>query len=251
MGSAAIALAKPRLSDLLELVGFPSKASDREKAELASRTNELVRTVAGVIDDLVTAMVEKRTAEDFRKIRDEVFSQYFQAMRALSDLARIVIPKQTINRLSAEWFSELEADFRERGPAAFGTDLTERGIFTVWMLRKIHDLGQEVSESPVPRDQIKDREMALDFSTKAMWTRLHIDCLTKSMNAKVPIYPDVVDTIRDGLRAAVNTYAAIREWCDLRSPRSEQDFPQAEWTEEDEILLADSMHDLEQESEST
>jgi hypothetical protein len=178
-----------------------------------------------------------------------VFPQYFAAMRALGDLGRIVLPKQTVMRLSSEWFCELEADFRDLGPSAFGEDLTERGIYTVWMLRKIHDMAQEITVSlPRAEDTGKDREMAMDFAARALWTRFHVDCLTKVMRDKKSIYPEVVEDIRDGLRQAVDTYACIRQWADLRNPQKEAEIGPIEWTVDDELLLADSMRDLDRES---
>ena len=95
-------------------------------------------------------------------------------------------------------------DFREFGSSTFGSDLTERGLFTVWTLRKIYDLAKEISASPVPKEIAQeDAEKAGDLVRFALWNRFHLDCLTKSMRAKKPIYPEVVDPVRDGLRAAV------------------------------------------------
>lgn len=231
------------LAELLKLVGLPSERARAEK--IVDGANELVRTVITVIDDLVTTAIEKRTAEDFAKARTDIFPQYFAAKRALGDLARIVLPKPTIERLSAESFSELEADFRELGPSMFGSDLTDRGVFTLWTIRKIYDLAQELSASPLPKEsEAKDAEIAMEYAVAAIWTRFHVDCLAKSMHSKKPIYPEVVEPIRDGLRAAVNAYACIRKWADLRNPRPEPELGPIEWTDEDEELLADSMRDL-------
>jgi hypothetical protein len=249
-----VAIPKPDLREvlgqLLKLVGLPSKATEGDRAgEIPAQANELVRSIVTVIDDLVSVVLAMRTSADFRAARVEVFPQYFAAMRALGDLGRIVLPKQTLIRLSAEWFSELEADFRDIGPSAFGSDLTERGIFTVWTLRKIHDMAQEITVSPPhTKETGKDREMAMDFARRAIWTRFHVDCLTKAMRDKKSIYPEVVEDIRDGLRQAVDTYACIRQWADLRNPRTEPEVNPIEWTDDDELLLADSMSDLERES---
>ena len=253
MGSAAVALPSGvggfNLGDLLKLVGLPS-AKERRTENIVGAANELIRTVVTVIDDLVSASIEKRTAEDFVAARAELFPQYFVAMRALGDLGRIVLPKQTLDRLSAEWFSQLEADFRELGPSSFGADLTERGIFTVWTLRKIHDLAQEITAHPLSEEnREKNDQMAMHYATAALLTRFHVDCLANSMRGQKPIYPEVTEPIRDGLRAAVNTYACIRQWADLRNPRPEPELGPVEWTGDDERLLADSMRDLEQESD--
>jgi hypothetical protein len=247
VASASVALPKMNWAELLKIIGLPSEKEQASK--IVDGAGELVRTVVSVIDNLVTGCIEKRTAEDFRATRAEVFPQYFLAMRALGDLSKIVLPKQAIERLVAESFAEMEADFRELGPSTFGTDLTDRGMFTVWTLRKIHDLAQEiVASSSLKQNESKDNGMAMEFVTLAVWNRFHVDCLAKSMRAKKPIYPEVVEPIRDGLRAAVNAYACIRQWADLRNPKSELDLGPIEWTEDDESLLADSMRDLEKES---
>jgi hypothetical protein len=249
MGTATMALPeapKPSLAELLKDIVLPSKAAHNERlTEIAGRASELVRNIASVLDDLISAAIEQRTADDFRKAALQIFPQYYAVMRALGDIARIVIPKQTMSRLSAEWFSELESDFRNTGPSTFGADLAERGLFTAWTLRKISDLAEEVSRLPAPAgNEAADAQMAIDFAAKAFWTRLHVDCLVKAMRDNKPIYPDVVEPIRDGLRAAVNTYACIRQWVDIRNPRPEPEIEPLEWTDEDEELLADSMRDL-------
>lgn len=225
------------------LVGLPSEKE--RAAKIVDGAGEVVRNVVSVIDDLVSSAIDKRTADDFVAVRAVVYPQYFVAMRALGDIARIVIPKQTIDRLSAESFSEMEADFRELGPSAFGTDLTDRGIFTVWMLRRIHDLAQEVLNAPsLPESAPKDGDLGMEFVNLAMWNRFHVDCLIKSMRSNKPIYPGVAEPIRDGLRMAVNAYACTRKWADHRNPLPEPDLSSIEWTREDESWVADSTHDL-------
>ena len=207
--------------ELLKLVGLPSQ---RERAEKhLAETAEVVRPIVSIIDGLIMRTIEKRSAQDFESARDEVFPQYFAAMRALGDLARIVVPKHTMDRVIAESFSGLEADFREFGLSAFGADIRDRGIFTVWTLRKINDLAQEI----IPLDSSKDKDgndakIAMKFALYAIWTRFHVDCLVKSMRTKQPIYPEVLEPIRDGLRAVVDAYAWIRQAVDLRIGATEQ-----------------------------
>lgn len=247
MGCQVMALPKPTLAELLEAVVLPSRAAHHEHtAEMAGRADQLLRNIVSVIDDLISPAIEKRTAEDFANAQVLIFPQYFSAMRALGDLSRIVIPKQMIDRLSSEWFCELEANFRDLGQRTFGADLAERGIFTAWILRKIHNLAQDLGNSASPVGQeAEESQMAMDFAAKAMWTRFHVDCLSKAMRDHKPIYPDVIEPIRDGLRAAVNTYASLRQWADMRMPRVDAELDMVEWTDDDELLLLDSMRDLE------
>jgi hypothetical protein len=251
MGSVAVSLPKPKinLGDLLKVVGLPTER-ERE-TRIPDSAGDLVREVVAVIDGLISTSIEQHTAEAFCETREIVFPQYCAAVRALGDLARIVLPKHTIDRMSIESFAVMESDFRELGGATFGADLTERGLFTAWTLRKIYDLGQEISASPQPKENAKeDTELARGFVRMALWNRFHLDCLTKSMRAGKPLYPEVIDPIRDGLRAAVDAYAAIRQWADLRNPSRPEtmDFASLEWTNDDEVLLSDSMRDLDLES---
>jgi hypothetical protein len=244
---ASVPLPRPKvnLGELLKIIGLPT---ERERATRSvERSGDLIREVVSVIDDLVTTSIEQRTAEAFIKTRNDVFPHYVAAIRALGDLAAIILPKQAIERISTECFSEMEADFREYGTSAFGSDLTDRGLFTVWTLRKIHNLAKEIADFPLLENVEEDAERAMDFITAALWNRFHVDCLIKSMRAEKPIYPELVDPIRDGLRAAVNAYACIRQWADLRNPREEPVVPPIEWTTDDEILLLDSMRDLDRE----
>lgn len=250
MGCASLVLPEqvgPTPSELLEFVALPSEVENAPK-QLSGSANELVRSIASVIDGIVLRTMEERTAEGFAKARMEGFPQYFAAMVALGVLIKIAVPERDIERLRAESLSELEADFRDSGAAAFGTDLRDRGLFTVWTLRKISDLAHEVENSAVPKDILqKDNDVARKFATHAIWARFHIDCLVKSMKSRKPIFPGVVENIADGLRAAVDAYAWIRQAVGLRTPVAEPQLSPVEWTPDDELLLKDSMRDMDRE----
>jgi hypothetical protein len=245
MGSIAIAMpagvGRVSLSDVLRLVGLPSE-TERAAKKIGSG-EELIRIIVAVIDDLVLRAVEKRSAEEFRRAREEVFPQYFEAMRAFGSLIRIVVPQHAMDRLISESLSELEADFRDLGPAAFGSDMANRGTFTVWTLRKIKDLAEEIGNLGPPPGHKTDSEMAMKFAAYAVLSRFHVDCLVRSMRTGKPIYPEIREQIANGLRAAVDAYAWIRQAIDLRSPAQEPEII-IPWEEEDDYLLADSMNSL-------
>lgn len=247
MGSAAMALPKPNINvgQLLKVVGLPTERDRAAKGAVAH--GELVREIVAVIDGLITTCVDQHTATGFVKAREEMFPQYVAAVTALGSLTRIILPKQTIERISLESFSEIEADFRDLGETTIGADLTERGLFTLWTLRKIYDLAKEIETYEIPKENAKeDADKAREFVRYALWTRFHLDCLMKSTRTNRPVYPEVTEHLRDGLRAAVNTYAHIRQWADIRNPRPDVDPGPIEWTDDDQILLEDSMMDLEQ-----
>jgi len=247
MSTAAITVPAPKinLGQLLKVVGLPTER-DRAATTVGQISN-LFREVVVVIDGLVAASIDQRSSAEFVKTREEVFPQYVAAITALGSLARIVIPKQTIDRISLESFSEMEADFRDFGDSSLGSDLAERGLFTVWTIRKIYDLAKEIEASESPKENAKeDLEKAREFVRAALWNRFHVDCLIKSIRTSKPIYPGVVEHIRDGLRAAVDAYAHVRQWADIRNPRPDLDPGPIEWTGEDEAWVMDSVRDLEQ-----
>jgi hypothetical protein len=229
---------------LLKLLGIPAeKERTRKKETIPSQ--EMLRPVVSIVDDLVLLALQQRTANDFARVRQEVFPQYFAALRALGDLIRIVVPKHTIERLIAESFSEWEADFRELGASTIGADLRDRGLFTIWTLRKISDLSQQVSNLALSDGQKEaERDLAIKFAGYAVWTRFHLDCVVKSMHTKNPIYPEVVDGMVNGLRAAVDAYAWMRQAVDLRDASPEPELTPIPWDEDDELLLADSMRTI-------
>lgn len=206
--------------NLLRLVGLPSEA-DRASSKCTPRAEELIRSVVGVIDVLVGRAMEARTPDEFSMVLREVFPKYFSAMRALGDLIRIIMPANDLERLMSDSLCELEADFRDLGPAAFGSDLSNRGTFTIWTLRKIKDLAQEISKSTPATDRVAEVESFSKFAVNAIWSRFHVDCLIRSMKTQSPLYPELRTPMVNGLRAAVDAYSWIRQAIDLRTATPE------------------------------
>lgn len=223
---------------LLETVALPSKKEHAAK-QLSGSASDLVTSVVSIIDEMILSLLEKRTAEEFEQARDLAFPQYLSAMVALSALVKLAVPKPVFDRIVAESLSEQEADFGEHGAAIFGNELRNRGLFTVWTLRKISDLADKVREAQ--EKKVGSEELVKKFVASAVYARFHLDCLLKSIHAKRPIFPEIVDPLAEGLRSAVNAYALMRQMVD--TPQLEPSFS-VEWTEEDEVWLKDSMSDL-------
>lgn len=229
------------IGEQFSFLRFPSKRSARQ---ISVSTEELLKNIADIHNQIIFGVIEKRTATEFRAARDEAFPKYLHLMRAVSDLARVLIPPQVLERLANESFSELESDFREHGDL-FGSAVRDQAIFTVWTFRKISSLVRQVPASGVSVcDRGKDIDLNSKFVPHALWTRFHLDCLTISMHSHKPIYPDVRDVIADGLRAAVNAYAWAKQGFELRNPVVEPLLAQYEWDDEDTELMDSSMSDL-------
>jgi hypothetical protein len=247
MGASAC-LAMPKdlgainVSDLLAL---PTLPSDRSAKHLSVSAEELIRNIASVADELVVCAIEKRTAADFIAKRNEVFHQYFDAVRSFSDLARIIVPKHVLEILAAESLSQMEGEFREHGLDTFGAAVRDQAIFTIWTMRKINDVCRKINSSKLsPELADADIEPRTHYAFTAVAARFHLDCLVKSMHFRQPIYPDVLNVVIDGLRNAVNAYVWAVRGLNLRSPKSESQIASVEWDDEDQALLNEATHDM-------
>jgi len=219
------------------MVAFPSEQSAKQ---LPGATVEAVKSILAIMDQITTGVIEKRTAADFVEARREAYPVYFRLMLALGSLAQAVVPRSLMDRLTGEAFCEMEADLRDRGLSAFGAEVRDQAVFTVWTLRRTSEVCEQIHKSGPPVDKEADASFAENYLTMSMWTRFHVDCLIKSMDSGRPLYPGVLAQMIDGLRAAVNAYAWARRGLALRVRESDPHLAPIEWDAEDEDLLADS-----------
>jgi hypothetical protein len=240
-------LESPASSAGIRLLGLPAEQS--AKKQLSGSADEVVKTIASVLEQLFVVAIDKRTAQEFLAVKAEVFPKYMQVVVSLAAIVSATVPPAVISRLTAESFSELEADIREHALAAFGADMRDRAMFTVWTLRKIAELlplmvGKTVAEE----DGKKEKEFLASFLVHALSARFNIDCLRVAMRSNRTIYPEVLPAVDDGLRSVVDAYAWIRQAVDLYAPQIEPELARLEPDEEDKELLEESMYDMDHEA---
>src|SRR5882672_6860010 len=131
-------LATAANSEGIRLLGLPAEKSAEK--QLPGSADEVVKTIASLLDQMVMSAIDQRTAQEFVSVQAEVFPKYVQLVVSLAAIVSTIVPSPVLSRLTAESFSELEADIREHALAAFGAEMRERALFTVWTLRKIADL---------------------------------------------------------------------------------------------------------------
>jgi hypothetical protein len=237
---APIARAK---EDNLAFLAFPA----RHAAEQVTGTeNELFTAIQTILHQTLADVCTKSTAEEFCASRNEAFPKYVQIMTSLAGLVSAVVPGNVINRLTYESFSEMEANFRSEGAGAFGQYVKDQAMFTVWTLRKINDLAKGGRLRCPPRKSLipADRELAENFVGCVLYSRFHLDCLQMSLHTEKALYPEVLESISDGLRTLVNAYAYIRQASDLRSSLNEEEPIHIDFDEEEQELLSLSMRDV-------
>jgi hypothetical protein len=233
------------LNEVLPFVGLPNKKSSQE---LPGNTNDLFRQIIALINELLLRTIVKPTAQEFDAERTKVFSDVRKVVRAMSNIARVTIPRSTINRLAWESFEEMEAELTEHGLKHFGQTARDQAIFTIWTFRRISRLQKKIAEAAPLRtdeEQEKDRELAMQFTFYADWAQFHLECLFAAMRARKSIQPEVLGEVCEGLRAAVNAYGFISQGINIRSLSDTKDITlPAEWTPTDEVLLQQSMDDM-------
>jgi hypothetical protein len=234
------------IRQLLGFIGLPSKAATKELPESAV---QVLYGVKEVLDGLLLRAIARRTRAEFDTTRDEVFGDYFAATLSLSKLASVIIPPATVERLTWESFSELEADLKHQGLTRFGANARDQALFTVWTMRKTKALAQQITGAPELSAELKpqDEKIITEFVFCSAWSQFHFDCLVASMRFDQPIHPEVLDEISDGLRAAVNAYGLISQGLDLRLKSTEPTIAPPVWDEEGQELLGSSMREMESE----
>ena len=232
----------PGIDDGVGLLGLPAEQS--AKRRLSGSADEVVKTLSTVLDELVLEVIEKRTASEFRDASSAAFPKYAKLVLSYAQIVATIVPPQVLDRLTAESFSEFEAEIREHGVQAFGATMRDRAVFTVWTLRKIASLLQLLATNDVTATEHgKDKDFLMNFLVHALRARFNVDCLRASVRTGRPIYPDALEVIDDGLCSAVNAYAWIKQAVDLRFPSDESLVLPDYWTTDDDALLEESMRE--------
>jgi hypothetical protein len=232
-----------RDQDRLAFLALPAK---RASEQVTGTANDLFIAIQKILNQILNEVCGQRTAEEFCAIRDLYFPQYMQVMKALGHLVQTVVPSNVIDRLCYESMSEMEASFREDGRAAFGQEMSDQALFTVWTLRKINDLVDGIRASKEPKKSLAeaDAELRRMFVHHVLYSRFHLDCLNQSLRSGRILFPEVLDPISEGLRGLVNAYAYIRQASDLRSDRVDEEAIHIDFDDEEKELVALSMKDL-------
>jgi hypothetical protein len=235
-GLDAISVREP-----IPFVGFHSKRSAKQ---LSGSAEELVRSIATVIDQWTIGAIEKRTAAEFHAVWNEVFPSYANVMFALGKLAHALIPANVLQQVALDSLCEMEADFRDHALVAFGAAIKEQGLFTVWTIRKINDLAQQLRGEITEDDKEKEGQFASGFIYHGLRARFNLECLLTSMKRDCRIYPEVLAALSDGLRSGVDAYAWIRQAVDLRNRIEEPVLPYADMDDEDLAFVQASAYDM-------
>lgn len=221
-------------------LAFLASRSKKSAREVSAPAHEVFKGMVDATEQMLRRVIEARTEAEFRKVFEVSWPKYAAVGLALSSFAHAVVPADVIDRLTRESICELEADVRDKGLAAFGASIRDQVLFTVWTLRKISDVFAQMSAAKGE----EDAEYRANFVCYAYRAQFSLECLQMALRLNLPIYPEVMDGLQDGLRSMVNAYAWARKGLALRLPEDDSKMPTMVSDEEDDELAWSSMQDM-------
>lgn len=248
MGTAVLELPKGVCAPAeIGSLGAFFETSASQDTSLGRKEERLIHGLVSALDTYLLDAISARSAAEFCETRKDVWPKYVRGLRALQDTVRNLVPEAVIELMSREAISSLEADLQKQGEQRFGAKLADQALFTLWTLGKIRALGREIvaAGDPAPDKGQGDLALLNEYRLHSLWSQFHLDSLVAAMKFNRPLSEDVRDIVCEGLRAAVNGYAVMKDALALRIARVE-DTPAADlpWDEEDDRLLASSMRDV-------
>jgi hypothetical protein len=225
---------------------FLAARSKKPARELPLAVEEVFRGTSTALEQMMETVIETRSGQEFDALVSKIFSNYAALTIALSQITEVLAPKDAVERMTRESICELEADFRDRALAMFGSVVKEQAIFTIWTIRKIHDILPRLrSEQLIDKSkQNEDKEFGLKFTVSSLRAYFALDCLNTAMSKGRPIYPEVMDRLVDNLRSMVNAYTWARRGLALRIPRAEEPMEDMSLEAEDQHFLEAAQHNL-------
>jgi hypothetical protein len=214
-----------------------SRSKESAKA-LTPTAQEVFKGCREEIKSILLLMIAARTRDEHKRQFAEFFPKYMGLSLAISYFASAVVPQSVIERLSRESLCELEADFRDKGVAAFGTTVRSQALFTIWTLRRINEIVIKISATRLDESKKKeDIEACVHFIVTALRAKMALDCLRVGMDREIAVHPEVSEELMDDLRSMVNAYAWARKGLEIRIPSVEPELEAVPMDEEDQQLL--------------
>jgi len=247
MGSAVLEMPKNVCAPCeIGTLGAFFQPSVTPETTLKRSDERLIRDLVSVLDRQLIAAVDTRSESEFSAVRDRVFFRYVRALRALDDTISNLIPPDLRREVSENATSELSSDL-EKQESRLGPKLVEQSIFTLWTINKIRSLADEICAAGdvSATDKAADTILLNEYRGVSLWAQFHLDTVFAAMKFDMPVCEEIREPLCDGLRAAVNAYAVMKDALYLRRPMVEQSGANAlPWDEEDDQLLDASMRDM-------
>jgi hypothetical protein len=144
------------------VLAVPTRQSAQQ---ISAKADHAIRGVVSLMEDILATVVDSHKGDAF----DEGFPAYSQMLLACSAIMRQTITPTVMQRVVWQSLLEKEGEFRQKGIPVFGEAVTEHAIFTVWSMRKIGDLIEQIFQAPELKSQsLEDKEFCKRYTYHAI-----------------------------------------------------------------------------------
>lgn len=230
-----LTLSNQKVESVSSLLASRSKESAQAFAPPAL---EVFKGCRAEIKNILFTIISTRSGNEQRREFARLFPKYLGLSLSISHFVNAVVDRNVVERLSRESICELEADFRDKADAAFGSSVRSQALFTIWTLRKINDVITKIVSANLDENKKEDDLAAcMQFTVNALRAQMALDSLQMAMDQKIALYPEVSEALVEDLRAMVNAYSWARQGLEVRVQPSDADENVPNLDDEDNALL--------------
>jgi hypothetical protein len=195
---------------------------------------------------IVSRLCSATSKKEFEAHRTKNFPDYIHLSYILANT--FSLPEGTTVRQAViqQSIKNVERVIESLGTALVGPEVVREAIFSIETLGRAYKLVNLIhSRGKVRVDQNEtDGGLAAQFSSCAIWSQLHLDCLRFVVTHKLVTGKEIQEEILEGLRLSVMAYSFARQGLELRTVR-EPILTDSILDEEDRELLNESLIDCE------
>ncbi len=195
---------------------------------------------------IVTRLCSSTSKAEFEALRKQSLSDYIHLSYILANT--FSLPEGTTVRQAViqQSIKNVERVIESLGTPLIGSEVVREAIFSIETLGRAYKLVNFIhARGDVQSNQKeKDKELGVNFSSFAIWSQLHLDCLRFIVTHKLVTGKEIQEEILDGMRASVMAYSFVRQGLELRTVR-EPILTDIILGQEDQELLNESLVDSE------
>ncbi len=230
-------------TEKLEFLGFTSFPEDAVSRKLGQNPAQILKGMRYELDSIANRLLISRTAELFKAEREKQWPNCFHLSQASAAVFMTMLQDVSgREELVMEALNALEQKFKTEGTTHLGAEASNEALFSIATIKKAFSLLPIVIHVPPPAGKEDyEKKKTSECTSYLLWWQLHIDALRLCVQREYRISPEVLEELTEGLRAALTTYACLREAVEYRGltgadARRYSDLPDVDWDDEDRML---------------
>jgi hypothetical protein len=195
---------------------------------------------------IVTRLSGCGSKAEFDELRTKIFPDYIHLSYILANTFSLPEGSTVRQAVIQQSIKNVAHVIKTLGTPLMSPETVRDAIFCIETLGRAYRLVNLIhSHEDVRSDRIeKDRELARQFSSVAIWSQLHLDCLRFIVSHKLVVGEEILKEILEGMRLSVLAYSFARQGLELRTVR-EPILTDIILDEEDHELLNESFLECE------